>query len=94
MKIVVKLTDKFIFGNIFKEDWIELEIAKPTLREAIDSLIKYTNNKALSLFGLHRIFDSYLFILNGLKVLDKTEYEVPIFKDGDTLTIAPLISGG
>lgn len=94
MKIVIKLTDKFIFGNTFKDDRIELEIEKPTLKEVIDSLIRKTGKNTLNYFDLKRMFDSYLFILNGTKVLDKTEYHMCKFNDGDTLTIAPLISGG
>lgn len=91
---MVKLTDKFIFGNVFKQDQIELEIEKPTLKDVIDSLIEQTDKNALSYFDFETMFDSYLFILNGTKVLDKTEYDMAKFKDGDTLTIAPLISGG
>jgi hypothetical protein len=45
-------------------------------------------------FNSDQIFDSLLFILNGIKVMDKSDRRRIIMNDGDFVLIAPLVAGG
>ncbi len=94
MKVHIRFTDRFIFGNSFQTDEIIVDVKKGSLKSVIESMLNSFGNNLTNEFDLSKMFEAFLFIRNGTKVLHKTEYEESLFEDGDTLIIAPLVSGG
>lgn len=90
--VEVKITDKILFEGVIKANKITLKAY--TLENVISELINKFGDDIKKFINPEKIFDSYLFILNGVKVINKDEYASLRLNDNDTIIIAPLVEGG
>jgi len=94
MKLKIKITDKLCLKSDINHTEFYISMQGQTLKEVMPQITDFllgTNDENLD---QNRLLDSFLFILNGTKVIGKDEYSTLRLNEGDTIIIAPLVAGG